>query len=149
MLRSLIEEFLLFVLPFCLFAGYLVIRRRNPFDVEHWSGHLFWLTVSGLVLGIASSDSEAAVAATAERFGLEPHLAFRCGYDSRHGPKPERGMVDGFCAATGLPAEAVAVVGGSTPDMHMAAAAGGGFRRPVQFSQGFEQDWNRGRRHFF
>jgi len=54
MLRSLTEEFLLFVLPFCLFAGYLVIRRRNPFDVEHWSGHLFWLSVAGLVLGIAS-----------------------------------------------------------------------------------------------
>jgi ABC-type Fe3+ transport system permease subunit len=52
MLRTLIEEFLLFVLPFCLFAGYLVIRRRNPFDVEHWSRHLFWLSVSGLVLGI-------------------------------------------------------------------------------------------------
>lgn len=54
MLRTLIEEFLLFVLPFCLFAGYLVIRKRNPFDVEHWSGHLFWLSVVGMVLGIAS-----------------------------------------------------------------------------------------------
>ncbi|WP_332689115.1 DUF6111 family protein [Bosea sp. (in: a-proteobacteria)] len=54
MLRTLIEEFLLFVLPFCLFAGYLVLRRRNPFDVEHWSGHLFWLSVVGLAFGIAS-----------------------------------------------------------------------------------------------
>ena len=53
MLRTLIEEFLLFVLPFCLFAGYLVIRRRNPFDVEHWSRHLFWLSVAGLVFGIS------------------------------------------------------------------------------------------------
>ena len=53
MLRTLIEEFLLFVLPFYLFAGYLVIRRRNPLDVEHWSGHLFWLSVSGLLIGIS------------------------------------------------------------------------------------------------
>lgn len=54
MLRTLIEEFLLFVLPFCLFAGYLVIRRRNPFKVEAWSGHLFWLSLVGLGFGIAS-----------------------------------------------------------------------------------------------
>lgn len=89
------------------------------------------LTDRGLALGIASSDSEAAVAATAERFGLEPHLAFQCGYDSGHGAKPGRGMVDGFCAATGLHAEAVAVVGDSSHDMHMAAAAGAGYRIAV------------------
>lgn len=52
MLRSVIEEFLLFVLPFCLFASYLVVRRRNPFDVEHWDGHLFWLSVVGLLFSI-------------------------------------------------------------------------------------------------
>jgi hypothetical protein len=50
MLRSLTEEILLFVLPFCAFAGYLVIRRRNPLDVEHWSPHVFRLSVVGLVL---------------------------------------------------------------------------------------------------
>lgn len=89
------------------------------------------LSDRGLALGIASSDSEAAVAATADRFGLEPHLAFLCGYDSGHGAKPGRGMVDGFCAATGVPADAVAVVGDSSHDMHMAAAAGAGLRVAV------------------
>ncbi len=52
MLRTLIEEILLFVLPFCLFASYLVIRRRNPFDVEHWDGQVFRLSVVGLVIAI-------------------------------------------------------------------------------------------------
>lgn len=85
----------------------------------------------GLVLGIASSDSEAAVGATAERFGLAPHLAFLCGYDSGHGTKPGRGMVDGFCRATGLSADVVAVIGDSAHDMHMAAAAGAGYRIAV------------------
>lgn len=85
----------------------------------------------GLRLGIASSDSEASVLATAARFGLASHLAFACGYDSGHGAKPGRGMVDGFCAATGLPADAVAVVGDSSHDMHMAAAAGAGLRVAV------------------
>jgi Family of unknown function (DUF6111) len=54
MMRSLIEEFLLFVLPFGFFAGYLIIRRRNPFDFEHWRPHVFILTVTGLVLAILS-----------------------------------------------------------------------------------------------
>lgn len=54
MFRALIEEFLLFVLPFCVFAGYLVLRKRNPFKVESWSGSLFSLTAVGLVLAISS-----------------------------------------------------------------------------------------------
>ncbi|MGL4727171.1 MAG: DUF6111 family protein [Bosea sp. (in: a-proteobacteria)] len=54
MMRSLIEEFLLFVLPFAFFAGYLIIRKRNPIDIEHWRPHVFILTVTGLVLAILS-----------------------------------------------------------------------------------------------
>ena len=53
MLRVIIEEVLLFVLPFCIFATYLVVKRRNPFDVEHWSRHAFALAVAGFVLAIA------------------------------------------------------------------------------------------------
>ena len=53
MLRSVIEEVLLFVLPFCVFAGYLIVNRRNPLDVEHWSRHVFWLAIVGLGLAIA------------------------------------------------------------------------------------------------
>lgn len=50
MLRIVIEEVLLFGLPFCLFASYLIVRRRNPLDVEHWSPHLFRLSVVGLIV---------------------------------------------------------------------------------------------------
>ncbi|MGW9331944.1 DUF6111 family protein [Bosea sp. NPDC055594] len=74
MLRTLIEEFLLFVLPFCLFAGYLVIRRRNPFDVEHWSGHLFWLSVVGLVFGIGSFIYAGIVAPRHTGAFVPPHV---------------------------------------------------------------------------
>ncbi|WP_332684913.1 DUF6111 family protein [Bosea sp. (in: a-proteobacteria)] len=74
MLRMLIEEFLLFVLPFCLFAGYLVIRKRNPFDVEHWSGHLFWLSVVGMVLGIASFIYAGIVAPRHQGAFVPPHV---------------------------------------------------------------------------
>jgi heme A synthase len=53
MLRSIIEEVLLFVLPFCIFAGWLSVQRRNPLDVEHWARHWFWLSVVGLAFVIA------------------------------------------------------------------------------------------------
>lgn len=80
----------------------------------------------GLQLGIASSDSEAAVRATARRFGLDRHLAYVAGYDSGHGVKPGPGMVHGFCARTGLDAARVAVVGDNRHDMAMGRAAGVG-----------------------
>jgi phosphoglycolate phosphatase len=40
-------------------------------------------------------------------------------------------MVEGFCRKTGLPAHAIAVIGDSAHDMHMAAAAGAGLRIAV------------------
>lgn len=84
------------------------------------------LAARGLKLGIASSDSAAAVAGLARRFGIEAYLAFAAGYDSGHGPKPEPGMMQAFCAATGLPPSAVAMVGDSRHDMAMGRAAGAG-----------------------
>ena len=37
MFRAFFEEALLFLLPFAIFALYLVLRRRNPFLWAHWS----------------------------------------------------------------------------------------------------------------
>jgi phosphoglycolate phosphatase len=102
------------MVPVCdlaaLFAG---LRRRD------------------LTLGIASSDSAAAVDATALHFGLAPHIAFACGYDSGHGVKPGPGMVLGFCRATGLDPSEVAVIGDNGHDMEMGHAAGVGLRIAV------------------
>lgn len=84
-----------------------------------------------LALGIASSDSAAAVDATALHFGLAPHIAFACGYDSGHGVKPGPGMVLGFCAATGLHPSEIAVIGDNSHDMEMGRSAGAGLRVAV------------------
>lgn len=84
-----------------------------------------------LALGIASSDSALAVEATAAHFGLAPHLAFSCGYDSGHGVKPGPGMVLAFCRATGLAPGEVAVIGDNGHDMEMGHAAGAGLRIAV------------------
>jgi len=80
----------------------------------------------GFWLGVASSDNEASIRATAKRFGFENYLHYVAGYDSGFGIKPEPGMVLGFCAATGLEPHQVAVVGDNNHDLHMGRAAGAG-----------------------
>lgn len=53
MWRVFIEEFFLFILPFGLFAGWLLARSKNPLDIEHWDGHKFWLAMTGIALVVA------------------------------------------------------------------------------------------------
>lgn len=74
MLRSIIEEVLLFVLPFCVFAGYLILNRRNPLDVEHWSRHWFWLAVVGLSIAIAVIAAEGWIAPRNKGAYEPPHM---------------------------------------------------------------------------
>ncbi len=52
MTRAVFGEALLFFLPFALFALYLVLRRRNPFQVASWSGQVSWLVIAGLACAI-------------------------------------------------------------------------------------------------
>jgi len=52
MLRKLVEEVALFLLPFLVFAGYLALSGRHPHDKVHWEGKIFRLTMTGLVLAI-------------------------------------------------------------------------------------------------
>jgi hypothetical protein len=54
MIRAYIEEALLFLLPFGVFATWLIITKRNPLEFTNWNGAKFWLTATGLVLAIAS-----------------------------------------------------------------------------------------------
>ncbi len=54
MTRAFLQGLVLFLLPFVLFASYLVIRRRNALVWSSWSDQSFWLAVTGLVLVIAS-----------------------------------------------------------------------------------------------
>ncbi|MDI6834980.1 HAD family hydrolase [Ciceribacter thiooxidans] len=85
----------------------------------------------GLKIGIASSDNEKSIRRIVERFGITEYVDFVAGYDSGHGFKPEAGMVLGFCRATGLAPDAVAVVGDNNHDMHMGHNAGAGLKVAV------------------
>jgi phosphoglycolate phosphatase len=80
----------------------------------------------GYKLGVASSDNQASIRATARRFGFLDCLDYIAGYDSGFGVKPEAGMVLGFCAAIGLHPGQVAMVGDNNHDLHMGRNAGVG-----------------------
>ncbi len=53
MIRALVEEALLFLLPFALFALFLVARRKNPLLRASWGGHMTWLVAAGLACVVA------------------------------------------------------------------------------------------------
>lgn len=80
----------------------------------------------GLKLGIASSDSEAAVWATARVFGIAEQLDFVAGYDSGYGTKPDPAVLAAFCGRTGLAPSQVAVIGDNSHDVGMGRAGGAG-----------------------
>ncbi len=84
------------------------------------------LRASGLTLGIATMDSEAAARTTAEMLGLTGMLDFVCGYDSGYGTKPSPGMILAYCSVNGIEPEQVMMVGDTSKDMAMARAAGVG-----------------------
>ena len=54
MTRAIIQELLLFLLPFIAFAAYLLIRRRNPLAWSSWSAQSVWLTIAGLAIVVVS-----------------------------------------------------------------------------------------------
>ncbi|MGV8832712.1 MAG: HAD family hydrolase [Devosia sp.] len=87
---------------------------------------LAWLVDKGLVLGIATNDSEAGARATAAALGLTPLFHTIIGYDSVARPKPWPDQLALFATQTGLSASAIAMVGDNTHDLEMAHAAGAG-----------------------
>jgi phosphoglycolate phosphatase len=82
------------------------------------------LLAAGLVLGVATNDSEEPARAHLDRAGALDRFAFIAGYDSGHGAKPTPGMLLAFCAATGVAPEACAMIGDSVHDLSSGRAAG-------------------------
>lgn len=53
MVRVVLESLLFLVVPFILFAAWLVARRQPIMSKESWEGHGGWLTIAGLTLVVA------------------------------------------------------------------------------------------------
>lgn len=82
------------------------------------------LTDAGLVLGVATNDSEVPARAHLTRAGIVESFAYVAGYDSGFGAKPGPGMCLGFARATGLDPSQCVMIGDSTHDLLSGRAAG-------------------------
>jgi magnesium-transporting ATPase (P-type) len=54
MTRAVIQQLLLFLLPFVGFGFYLIVRRRNPLIWSSWSSQSVWLIIAGLGIVVIS-----------------------------------------------------------------------------------------------
>lgn len=54
MIRSLIDETGLFLVPFAAFAVLLIVTRRKLLHLDTWSRSSTWLAIAGLMLVFAS-----------------------------------------------------------------------------------------------
>lgn len=53
MTRLVLIQTALFLLPFALYTGYLVLKRENPFTGAAWRlREVIWLTVTGFILSV-------------------------------------------------------------------------------------------------
>ncbi len=82
------------------------------------------LRALGLVLGVATNDSEALARTHLASVGISAGFDFIAGYDSGFGAKPDPGMCLGFAEATGLAPAAVLMVGDSVTDLQAGGSAG-------------------------
>jgi phosphoglycolate phosphatase len=99
---------------------------RRAVGIEGLHATLEALVAQGFILGIATNDSEAGARATAEALGLTALFAVIIGYDSVARAKPHADQLHLFAAKTGLPTDAIAMVGDNSHDLEMAHAAGAG-----------------------
>lgn len=79
---------------------------------------------AGLVLGVATNDSEAAAIAHLDRAGVGAAFAQVLGYDSGFTPKPAPDMLLGFADRADIAPARVLMVGDSLHDLRAAQAAG-------------------------
>lgn len=87
-------------------------------------GFLTGLRADGLMLGIATHDSEQGARVQLRAAGADRAFDFIAGYDSGHGLKPGPGMLLAFAKATGVPPDRIAMVGDSRHDLETGLSGG-------------------------
>jgi len=98
--------------------------RASPVAVAGAAEALARLHGRGIVLGLATMDTERAARDTVERLGIAALFSFVCGCDSGFGEKPGAGMAHAFCTRAAVSAAQLAVVGDTLHDLEMGVHAG-------------------------
>ncbi|MEX3313560.1 HAD family hydrolase [Sulfitobacter sp. PS-8MA] len=84
------------------------------------------LAAQGYVMGVASSDSAAAIEVFLDHAGLAENFVFIAGYDSGHGHKPDPAALLAFAEELGLAPREVAMVGDNIQDLQLGRDSGAG-----------------------
>jgi hypothetical protein len=74
MIRRLIEEFGLFLIPFALFMVYLGLTGRNPLQIDHWTAQARRLVLAGLFVVMASLLYEGFFSVREKTGYVPPHM---------------------------------------------------------------------------
>jgi hypothetical protein len=74
MIRSILEETILFALPFFGFALWLAFRARAPFHWAHWEDRIGRLAFIGLVLAAAGFVAEGVMAKRNQGVYVPAHM---------------------------------------------------------------------------
>lgn len=119
-----------------IFSGSMLTAKAVPGTLQL----LALLKERDIIVGIASSDSEAAIHAFAQSTDIAPYIDFIVGYDSGFGHKPSSGMLDAFCRVCNLDPADVLVVGDNPQDMMMARAGHAGIAVGVLTGTGIEEE---------
>lgn len=98
------------------------------------------LSAQGYVMGVASSDSAAAIKVFLDHAGLTENFVFIAGYDSGHGHKPDPTALLAFAEELGLAPHEVAMVGDNIQDLQLGRDSGAGRVIGVLSGTGREQD---------
>lgn len=113
---------------------------KNSIPVDGLETTISNLYDKNYILGVASSDSEAAIEAFLNTHTLRDKFSFIAGYDSGFGHKPSAGMLLGFCKTMNLLPQEVAVIGDNTHDLEMAQAGRAGLSIGVLTGTGNKDD---------
>lgn len=109
------------------FDAYTVAEgARSAVAIEGLRETLETLRDMGLILGIATNDSEAGAHATAKALGIDHFFDVVIGYDTAARPKPYPDPLLYFAEKVGLEPSAIAMVGDNLHDLETAQAAKAG-----------------------
>ena len=98
------------------------------------------LKARGLVVGLATNDSDGGMRASLRRVGLIDAFDYLVAADTGYGEKPGPGMALAFSEATGLAPRELAAVGDAAHDIEMASQAGYGLKVAVLSGTGTRAD---------
>ncbi|WP_108483367.1 HAD family hydrolase [Oceaniglobus ichthyenteri] len=103
-----------------------VDAMHRAIPIPGGAGLIRTLAAQGIIMGVASSDSAAAIRVFLDSVGLAEYFQFIAGYDSGYGHKPDPAALLAFADEIGAAPNEIAMVGDNIQDLQLGRDAGAG-----------------------